>query len=204
MTKVMTLLVAAEKLNNESLGQKIEISIEATDYSFKNDCSAAGFLVGEQVTVEDLLNGIILPSGAEAAYQAAIMTSGTLEQFVDDMNKKVQELGISQTTHFSNPVGIFDEICKKVLSARNYTTSCTQQHPQGITFSSKFLNRIDRKFGKGKVVGAKTGYVNQSRYCAVSMYESETNNKYICVTGMAGKAWQTVYDHIAFYQNYCK
>lgn len=68
----------------------------------------------------------------------------------------------------------------------------------------KFLNRIDRKFGKGKVVGAKTGYVNQSRYCAVSMYESETNNKYICVTGMAGKAWQTVYDHIAFYQNYCK
>ena len=97
-----------------------------------------------------------------------------------------------------------NEICKKVLSARNYTTSCTQQHPQGITFSSKFLNRIDRKFGKGKVVGAKTGYVNQSRYCAVSMYESEANNKYICVTGMAGKAWQTVYDHIAFYQNYCK
>lgn len=165
-----------------------------------------------------------MPSGAEAAYQVAIMTSGTLEQFVDDMNKKVQELGISQTTHFSNPVGIFDEnnystacdmavilhaameneICKKVLSARNYTTSCTQQHPQGITFSSKFLNRIDRKFGKGKVVGAKTGYVNQSRYCAVSMYESEANNKYICVTGMAGKAWQTVYDHIAFYQNYCK
>ena len=152
------------------------------------------------------------------------MTSGTLEQFVDDMNKKVQELGISQTTHFSNPVGIFDEnnystacdmavilhaameneICKKVLSARNYTTSCTQQHPQGITFSSKFLNRIDRKFGKGKVVGAKTGYVNQSRYCAVSMYESEANKKYICVTGMAGKSWQTVYDHIAFYQNYCK
>ena len=117
---------------------------------------------------------------------------------MDDMNKKVQELGISQTTHFSNPVGIF------VLSARNYTTSCTQQHPQGITFSSKFLNRIDRKFGKGKVVGAKTGYVNQSRYCAVSMYESEANNKYICVTGMAGKSWQTVYDHIAFYQNYCK
>ena len=32
----------------------------------------------------------------------------------------------------------------------------------------------------------------------------EANNKYICVTGMAGKAWQTVYDHIAFYQNYCK
>lgn len=116
MTKVMTLLVAAEKLNNESLDQKIEISIEATDYSFKNDCSAAGFLVGEQVTIEDLLNGIILPSGAEAAYQAAIMTSGTLEKFVDDMNKKVQELGISQTTHFSNPVGIFDE--------NNYSTAC--------------------------------------------------------------------------------
>lgn len=97
-----------------------------------------------------------------------------------------------------------NEICKKVLSARNYTTSCTQQHAQGIIFSSKFLNRTDCKFGKGKVVGAKTGYVNQSRYCAVSMYESESNNKYICVTGMPGKAWQTVYDHIAFYPNYCK
>lgn len=48
-----------------------------------------------------------------------------------------------------------NEICKKVLSARNYTTSCTQQHPQGITFSSKFLNRIDRKFGKEKLLERK-------------------------------------------------
>ena len=43
MTKVMTLLVAAEKLNNESLGQKIEISIEATDYSFKTTVVQQGF-----------------------------------------------------------------------------------------------------------------------------------------------------------------
>lgn len=92
---------------------------------------------------------------------------------------------------------------KGVVSKKLYNFMYTTASA-GITFSSKFLNRIDRKFGKGKVVGAKTGYVNQSRYCAVSMYESEANNKYICVTGMAGKAWQTVYDHIAFYQNYCK
>lgn len=43
MTKVMTLLVAAEKLNNESLDQKIEISIEATDYSFKTNVVQQGF-----------------------------------------------------------------------------------------------------------------------------------------------------------------
>ena len=224
MTKVMTILVATDNLKKEDLDKEVEISIEATDYSFVNDCSAAGFVVGEKITVRDLLYATILPSGAEAAYQIALFTSGSMEEFVNAMNTKAQQLGISATTHFSNPVGIYDEnnystaydmavimesalkndICKDVLNARNYTTTVTEQHAEGITFFSRFLNRIDRKLESGNVIGAKTGYVNQSRYCAVSSMISESGNNYICVTGGASKAWGCVYDHIKLYTDYSK
>ena len=58
MTKVMTVLVAAE--NIQSIKEKVEVTIEATDFAYKNDCSIAGFSSGEIVTIEDLFYGTIL------------------------------------------------------------------------------------------------------------------------------------------------
>lgn len=224
MTKVMTVLVAAEHISEDKLDDPVTITIEATDYSWAHKCSNVGFLVDEVVTVRDLFYGTILPSGGDAAYALACYVAGSHEAFVDMMNEKVEELGLSKTTHFTNCVGIYDkehyttpydmavimkaavenDFIRDVTSLHTYTTSITNEHPDGIVISNWFLRRIEDKLKSGVVVSAKTGFVNQSGCCAVSYYLSETNKPYICVTGNAFSSWRAIYDHQYIYETYTK
>ena len=107
MTKVLTVLVAAEQVEN--LDDTYTITLAETDYSYSNDCSNAGFDVDEQVTIRDLFYGTILPSGADAAVGLATYVAGSHEAFVDMMNEKLKELGLSDTAHMTNCVGLYDE-----------------------------------------------------------------------------------------------
>ena len=220
MTKILTLLVAAEHISD--LEDTFTVTREITDYSFSNGCSAAGFDDGETVTVRDLLYGTILPSGGDAAAGLAFYVSGSLEAFVELMNEKLSELGLSDTAHFTNCVGLYDEnhyctlydmavillaamdneLCREVLSAHIYTTSSTEQHPEGLEISNWFLRRIEDKDTHGEVIGAKTGYVVQSGNCAASYSVSNSGKKYICVTADAHSGWRCIYDQVALYQEY--
>ncbi|MDE5596907.1 MAG: hypothetical protein K2J04_03665, partial [Lachnospiraceae bacterium] len=107
MTKVLTLLVAVENIDN--LDDTFEITSDITDYCLKNDCSNAGFEVGEVVTIKDLLYAAILPSGADGALGLAYYVAGSQEAFVELMNAKLKELGIAGTAHFTNCVGLYDD-----------------------------------------------------------------------------------------------
>ena len=220
MTKILTVLVAAEHVTD--LDDTFTITREITDYSYSNDCSAGGFGDGETVTVRDLVYGTVLPSGADAAAGLAFYVSGSLEGFVDLMNEKLDELGLSDTAHFTNCVGLYDEnhyctpydmavilkaaveneLCREVLSAHTYTTSPTEQHPEGITISNWFLRRIEDKETNGEVVCAKTGYVAQSGSCAASYEVTDSGKHYICVTADTYSSWRCIYDHVAVYQEY--
>ena len=244
MTKVMTVLVAAEQAEknaiaaaeNENteiarqavienkLNEVVTITREATDYSYVHDCSTTGFLDGEQVPLRDVFNGTILPSGGESAYQLAVYTAGSMEAFVDMMNQKAAELGIGQTTHFANPVGIYDEnnystaydmavimqaamqddICKTVLSNHTYSTAATPQHPENLNISNLFLRRIEDRMTSGEVIGAKTGFVNQSGNCAVSYEKAASGKTYICVTAGASSGWHCIDNHVYLYNTYGK
>ena len=62
MTKILTILVAAEHVDN--LDDTFTITQEIIDYSYLNECSSAGFAANDTVTVRDLFYGTILPSGA--------------------------------------------------------------------------------------------------------------------------------------------
>lgn len=224
MTKVLTLLTAVEHLEAADLKDKFKITVEITDYSYVNECSCAGFGINEKVTVEDLLYGTILPSGADAALGLAIYVAGSQEDFVVMMNQKMEELGISDTAHFTNCVGIYDEdhyctlldmavimeaalendLCWEVLSARTYTTSKTKQHKEGLLLSNWFLRRIEDKDTGGEVVCGKTGYVSESGNCAVSYGIDEKDRKYICVTADAPGSWKCIYDHVKIYKRFSK
>ena len=104
MTKILTLLVAVETIENwEGSGL---ITQEISDYCFRNNCSMAGFLTGEEPGLRDLLYGTILPSGADAAMALADAAAGSQEAFVALMNRRAEELGTS--AHFANCVGIYD------------------------------------------------------------------------------------------------
>ena len=223
MTKVLTLLVGAE-LVADRLDDTFTMTIDITDYCYVNECSVVGLMVGETVSVRELLYGTILPSGADAAMGLAVYAAGSHEAFVDLMNQKINELGLSDTAHFTNCVGLYDkehlctvydmamimkaamenELCREVLDARTYETAPTADHPEGQILSNWFLRRIeDKDTGDIEVIGAKTGYVVQSGSCAVSCGEDSQGNLYICATGDAAGSWKCIYDHVALYQNYC-
>jgi D-alanyl-D-alanine carboxypeptidase (penicillin-binding protein 5/6) len=222
MTKILTVLVAAEHISD--LNDTFEITYEIENYSYVNDCSNVGFSVGEKVTIEDLFYGTILPSGADAALGLATYVAGSQETFVELMNEKLEELGISKTTHFTNCVGLYDDnhystvydmavilkaaydnsFCREVLSAHTYTTSATEEHPDGITISNWFLRRIEDKDTNGEVLCAKTGFVVQSGNCAASLSIGDNGKVYICVTAHSTSSWKCIYDHVALYQQYIK
>lgn len=220
MTKVLTLLVAVEHMG--SLDDTFEITGEILDYCFTNDCSGVGFEKGENVTVKDLLYGTVLPSGADAALGLAYYTAGSQEAFVTLMNQKLDELGLAETAHFTNCIGIYNvdhyctlydlavimraaienPFCCEVLSARTYTTSITEQHPEGILISNWFLRRIEDKEWDGEVICGKTGYVKESGNCAVSYGISNNGGKYICVTVNAYDRWKCISDHANIYKRF--
>ncbi len=220
MTKILTILVAAEHVEN--LDDTFTITRDITDYTFSNGCSIVGFEVDEVVTVRDLMYGTILPSGADAGLALATYVAGSQEAFVDMMNEKLDELGLSDTAHFTNCVGIYDEdhyctlidmamimkaavendLAREILSAHKYTTSPTEQHPEGIIISNWFLRRIEDKETGGTVTCAKTGFVNQSGSCAASYTVSNSGGHYICVSANAWSSWRCIYDQVEIYQKY--
>lgn len=222
MTKILTVLVAAEHMDPGDLDDKFTMTLEITDYGYINDCSSAGFVDEEVISVKDLFYGTVLPSGADAAVGLATYVAGSQEAFVELMNEKLKELGLSETAHFTNCVGIYDEdhycsvydmamimeaaldneLCREVLSAHTYTTTETEQHPEGIILSNWFLRRIEDKEGGERVVCAKTGYVVQSGSCAASYTVDEAGNGYVCVTAGANSAWRCIYDHAGLYKQF--
>ena len=222
MTKILTLLAAAEQIKD--LDDTFTMTIEITDYCYVNDCSVVGYNVGETATLRELLQGVILPSGADASLAVANYVAGSHEAFVELMNQKLEELGLSETAHFTNCVGLYDEnhhctvydmamilkaamendLCREILDARTYETAPTSDHPEGQVLSNWFLRRIeDKDTGDIEVIGAKTGYVTQAGSCAASCGRDPDGNEYICVTGDANSSWRAIYDHVDLYSKYC-
>ena len=97
---------------------------------------------------------------------------------------------------------IENELCREVMSAHTYTTSNTQEHPEGITISNWFLRRIEDKDTGGEVVCGKTGYVVQSGNCAASYGIDNAGKGYICVTADSTSSWRCIYDHVALYRQF--
>ena len=220
MTKILTLLVAAE--NIKSLDDTCVMTKEISDYIYSNDCSNVGLVPGDVQTVRDLLYGTILPSGADAALLLANYVAGSQEAFVDLMNKKLEDLGLSDTAHFTNCIGLFDEdhyctpldiamilkaaeeneLCHEVLSARKYVTTPTAGFPSGKELSNLFLRRIEDKDTHGEVMGAKTGFVHQAGSCGASYKISNDGTHYICVTANSTSSWRCIYDHVDIYETF--
>lgn len=222
-TKIMTLLVACE--NMVSLDDTFTMSLSITDPLFVQGASVAGFLKDEVITVEDMLYGTILPSGADAAVGLAVKIAGSEENFVKLMNKKVKELGL-KNTHFANVSGLHSEenyttaydmavilaaaiknpVCKKILSTYQHTTSITPQHPEGILLSSTlFEHMYGNEPETATILGGKTGFVNQSGYCVATFGKAnESGNEYILVTFDNSGKWPAFYGQIDLYKQFAK
>ncbi len=219
MTKIMTLIVAVENIDN--LDTPIEMTFEIINPLYLQNATVTGLSSSEVVPVIDLLYGMILPSGADATIAVAEHISGSEEEFVKLMNQKAEELGLLDT-HFTNTSGLHDsnhyttaydmglildyaihnETCNRILSTYKYVTTKTEQHPDGIEFYSTMFNKVRSDHIEGmEIKGGKTGYTYEAHHCLAS-FATKNNKTYIAVTGYGEDKYSPVYDMITMYTDY--
>lgn len=219
MTKVMTLVVAVDNL--KSMDDTFTMTAEIIDPLHRQEASMAGFAPGEKVTAEDLLYGLILPSGADAAVGISTLVAGSEEEFVKLMNKKCEEIGL-KNTHFMNTSGLYDdnhyttavemamimeyamtnETCREILSTYQHTTKKTSEHPDGIPLTSTMFSRMYGNEVEGvNIQAGKTGYTAEAGSCLVS-YATRGDDAYVAVTAKASGKWRVIFDDFMIYGNY--
>lgn len=220
LTKIMTLIVAVE--NNDDFSATIPITYDMVAPYIAADASRAGFVPDETPTLRDVLYGLILCSGADAALAAAEHTAGSEEAFVELMNRKSEELGLKHTK-FANVVGLHDknnystaedmallleyaiqnDLCREILSTEEYEVPPTEQNPEGLTFKSTLFSRMYGDEMPGvKIKGGKTGYTDKARNCMASF--AEVGGKtYILVLCGGTTPWNVVYNTLSAYSVYC-
>ncbi len=99
ITKIMTAIVALESSDPDDM---VTVNI---DGFFPGDATVMGLQTGMTLSMRDLLYGLLLPSGADAAVAIARYVAGDVPSFVDRMNAKASDLSL-QDTHFTNPHGL--------------------------------------------------------------------------------------------------
>lgn len=129
-TKIMTALVAIEHTQPGQL-------IESSGYRGTPGESLLGLLPGEVMNARDLILGLLLESGNDAADTLALRTTGSRADFVRQMNAKARQLGLGDT-HFENAIGLDDK--------RNYSTaSDLAQLSRAALKVPRFATAVDRR-----------------------------------------------------------
>ena len=138
--------------------------------------------------------------------------------------EKAAALGLTNT-HFMNTSGLHDEnhystvreialilqaaleneTCAEILSAENYRASETEQHPDGLAMTNKFLYRVHHEYALNgaEITAAKTGYTTEAMNCCASAGKTPDGRSVICVTANAWTGDFCIEDHIALYTKYC-
>lgn len=182
LTKIMTGIVAIE--NIEDINEIVTIPYYGLEGLIEANAAVAGFRLNQKVTYEDLLYGLLLPSGADAAKTLSYYIAGSEENFIKLMNEKADDLGLTNT-NFVNATGLDidnhystvkdvsvilkyalqNDLFKKIYTSLEYTTS-----DNSLTFKSSFLQYTDRfNLEQKYIYGSKTGYTDKAGYCLSSI-----------------------------------
>ena len=176
MTKMMTLLLIMDEINNGNL--RWDEKVTASEHAASMGGSQIFLEVGEQMSVEDLVKGICIGSGNDAAVAMAERIGGTEDNFVKMMNDKAGDLGL-QHTHFVNACGLdHDEhyssaydmamIAKELVKYDKILeyTGTYEDYLRKNTDKSFWLVNTNKlvRYYQG-VDGLKTGYTSNALYC---------------------------------------
>lgn len=176
MTKMMTLLIIMENIDSGNL--KWDEKVTTSEHAASMGGSQIFLEVGEEMTVEELVKGICIASGNDAAVAMAERIGGTEEEFVKLMNKKAQDLGL-KNTNFVNACGLDDEdhyssandmamIAKELVKYDKILeyTGTYEDYLRKDTDKSFWLvntNKLVRYYSG--VDGLKTGYTETAGFC---------------------------------------
>lgn len=194
-TKIMTALVGLDYYNLNQTLTVLDSNVEG---------QKMGLMVGEQMTFENLLNGLLIYSANDAAIAIADNYPGGRENFVAAMNAKAQSLHL-ENSHFANPIGLDDP--NQVTTARDMVrvAEVAMQNP---TFASivgtkiKTISDVTGKFnysvknvnellGQDGVIGVKTGWTEGARENLVTDVDQNGHNIYIALLGSGDRFGET-------------
>lgn len=183
-TKIMTALLLCENAD-------LDETIVTTKEMVTVEGSSMGLTIGDTVSYHDLLYGMMLASGNDAANTTAIAISGSTQKFVELMNKKALELGLKDT-HFETPSGLDGKehyttayelalIAKYALENEDFAeaassksaTLCYGNPPYKRTLTNH--NRLLKSYDD--VIGVKTGFTKKSGRCLVTA--SKKDGKFV-------------------------
>lgn len=197
MTKIMTAYVVFDQINKGKIDfdNQCLIGKNVLQKSRVRPGSSLMHLhYGDVVTIDKLLRGLLVVSGNDAAIALAEATSGSVENFVDLMNKKAEELGL-QNTHFMNPHGLAED--NHYMSVRDLATLTMRirkdfpQYAQYFSISEFTYNRrhhnntnplIKQRYAG--VTGMKTGHTVEGQYGMVGT-ATRDNHELIAVVNRA-------------------
>lgn len=196
ITKIMTATIAIES-------GKLDDIVIVDDIINESYGSGIYIEVDEELTLRDLLYGLMLRSGNDAALMVAKYVSGTVPNFVKKMNEKALEIGMKNTT-FVNPSGLDNEDSgnystsydmalltryamqyeeyKKIVSTKSYTLKTNKK-----TYIWKNKNKL---LNYDYITGGKTGYTEKAKRTLVST-ASKNNIDLIVVTIKDSDDWNT-------------
>lgn len=201
-TKIMTAILALE---TGGLDRTVTVSETAVD--LEAGSSKVGFLAGEQVNLNDVLYGLMIPSGNDAANILAEALAGSREKFVAKMNEKAKALGMSNS-NFRNPSGLHDDAhvvtardmavlaayamknqsFREIVSTSSYSMAATNKHPYRgwalFNNTNRFLQFGDTALKSDLIAsfsGIKTGSTSKAGNNLVSAAMTKSGHELICV-----------------------
>ena len=204
ITKIMTATVILESEKFEPT-QKIAMTESALEKILGTGSVVSNLKKGEKISQLDLVYYILMSSAGDVALLAAEYYGGSIEGFVEKMNSKASELGLSGT-HYENPIGLhhednyttvrdiytltkyalknktFEEVC----TAQRYTVPATNMEGERLLTSTNYLmNTSTPQYYYPYAKGVKTGFTDEAGRCLVSTatYKKNTNEtySYMCI-----------------------
>lgn len=194
ITKIMTAMLAIEKV---PLDTKITFTDEVNN--IEPGSTHIGIKPGETLTMEESLYGILLGSANEVSSGVAEYIGGTVQNFVDMMNERAQELGC-KNTHFVNANGLYDDnhytsardmalIAKAAFQNETFRNIVKTPYyiipPTNITPEERWINNHHRMLTEGGIhyegcLGGKTGYTERAGNTLVT-YAERNSMRLVCV-----------------------
>lgn len=175
VTKIMTLLLVMEAIDAGTM--KLTDTVTISAYAASMGGSQVFLEEGEQMSVEDLVKCTVIASANDAAVALAEHLLGSESAFVDRMNARASELGLT-ACHFENVTGLDDDTQNHVLSANDIAVISREliRHPLILTYSGVWMDTIRNgeftltntnrliRFYQG-ATGLKTGSTDKAKFC---------------------------------------
>lgn len=198
-TKIITLYLALKYGNLEDT-----VTVSKNAVSVPSDSSVAGLREGDTLLLKDLLYGLMLPSGNDAAVAVAEHISGTTKDFVSLMNEEAEHIGATNT-HFMTPHGYQDEnhyttaydlylllneavtmpeFCEIVGTAEHHakiTDAAGQSRTMDWLQSNQFINGTKEVPEGVNIVGGKTGTTDEAGACLTLYVRGDDEHEYFAI-----------------------